>query len=213
MSTPLNKEEQIRAVALGLAHIWKHKKAGDHEKLIRGLDALKELYGDDEANELIELSKRATYEALTIIKKAAASAWPKVEKPKPNPNPEPKSMDDYMHEMPHDKRILCLAIGLANAWRKNQPKEAYAMHVRQLKAMVTEEDVKWCQNYMIESLKKCGCDECKKRLVVIDKVKAVNAIEETLDELVEFMEKKEEEKSEDKPDDYDPEDPFRTLSA
>lgn len=206
MST-LTKDQKIRMCALGIGYIYKNRKPGDEERLIQGIKALADLIDDEEVAELKDLSKEGTEELLAKLKKKS-NAWPSMgeDKPKekPNPKPDAKSLDEYMHEMPHRDRILCIAIGLAKVMQAggNITDDILKTHVRQLKKMVNDEDIKWCQDYTVETLTKCGCEECKEKLGVINGVKTINEIEKLIEELPAA-----------KPDDYDPEDPFRSLSA
>lgn len=210
MSTPLTKDQKIRACALGIGYIYKHRTPGDEQRLIQGVKALAELIGEEEEEEMKKLANQGVEELLEKVKNKASS-WPTLNdepKEKPSPTPDARTLDEYMHEMPHRDRILCIAIGLARVLKLGGKltDDILAPHIRQLRAMVNEEDIKWCQEYMVETLTKCGCEECKGKLAVINGVKLVNKLDDLINEVA-----KEEPKA--KPDDYDPEDPYRTLSA
>lgn len=206
MST-LTKDQKIRLCALGIGYIYKNRRDGDEQRLIQGIKTLADLIGDEEEAELNSLSKAGTGELLAKLKKKE-NAWPSMgeDKPKgkPSPTPDAKTLDEYMHEMPHRDRILCIAIGLAKVMQAGGSitDDILKPHVRQLKSMVNEEDIKWCQEYMVETLTRCGCEECKTKLGVINGVKMINDIEKLIEDVPTA-----------KPDDYDPEDPFRSLSA
>lgn len=208
MST-LTKEQKIRMCALGIGYIYKHRMDGDEKRLIQGIKALADLIDDEEEEELKSLSGTVTKELFEKLLKKKDSAWPTLDSDKPNekpsPTPDAKTLDEYMHEMPHRDRILCIAIGLAKVMKVGGKitDDILKPHVRQLKAMVNDEDIKWCQSYMVETLTKCGCEECKTKLGVINGVKMINEIEKLIEEIPEPA----------KPDDYDPEDPYRSLSA
>lgn len=207
MKQPLTKKEKIYAIALGLGFMMDKREKGDEIMMMKGLKMLRYLVDDEDRKELHDLADRGAIMEEIDFKKFCVEDEGYAQK-----------MAEYMHEIPKLQRYAVIAIGMAKLLRAGGSAEYMTKpHKRLLKSMLTDEDVKWCQEFLRDGLKKCGCDNCMMRLKVIEKTEELNAKGDgtvCIDELEKMMEEISEfDLKQAKTEETETEDPWKAFGA